>query len=145
MQNSLISAGNHIISNRERYYQYYKFGKRTMPYLRGTVAKYIKPRGATKYATDLAIRSLQRQVNRQKPEIQHWFSNTTFTVHPTNFGLSNFSPCETLAAAVDRDERVLGDSWINKSLEIRINGNDTEQGYPGKVRLIVYIPKKSGS
>lgn len=142
---TLITTGNHIIQNRERYHNYYQLGKRTMPYLRGTVAKYIKPRGATKYATDLALRSLQRQINKQKPEIQHWTSATTFTVPPNTFSTANFSPCETLANAVDRDERVLGDSWINKALEIRIRGDDTIYGFPGVMRLIVYVPKKAGT
>lgn len=109
------------------------------------MASYVKPVPGSTSGNALAIRSLQRQLNKQKPELQHWFNTVPFNVSPTALTTNNFGPCDTLAAASDRDQRVLGDSWVNKSLEIRVNSQDTEFGFPGKVRLIVYIPKKAGT
>lgn len=145
MQNSLISAGNHIITNRERYYQYYQFGKRTMPYLRGTLAKYNKPRGATKYATDYAVRALQRKVAGMEPELQQYkLIRPTAGFAAGAYNQVRYDITDELANVADRAERITGDSWKNKFLKFRfhINTNLNEGGW---IRFIVLRPKKAGT
>lgn len=109
------------------------------------MASYRKPVPGSTVSNALAIRHLQRQVNRQKPETQHYFVNQTLSIPHTTFKQSNVNPCEALANAADRDERILGDSWLNKTLELRIGSADAESGFPGRVRLIVYLPKKAAT
>lgn len=109
------------------------------------LASYVKPIPGSTSGNALAIRSLQRQLNKQKPEVQQWVSFTTNNIPQTTFAQWNLSPTDTLAAATDRDERVLGDSWINKSLEMRFSLGTNLAGFPGVVRVIVYVPKKAGT
>lgn len=137
------AIARHIYDNRQQYGQLYN---KAMPYLRGSIRRMYKPRGATStYTNALAIRYLQRQVNRQKPEVQYFFSSDSESgVTQNAFHQFNYNPLETLANAANRGDLVLGDTWINKYLEIRcqIGGR---LGFCGPVRLIVYRPLKANT
>lgn len=109
------------------------------------MARYRKPLAPSSSSNALAIRALQRQVNRQKPEVQYFFSSDSESgVTQNAFHQFNYNPLETLASATNRGDLVLGDTWINKYLEIRcqIGGR---LGFCGPVRLIVYRPLKAGT
>lgn len=109
------------------------------------LASYRKPVPGSTSGNALAIRSLQRKVAGLKPENQqHVITNNFSSLARNNLEVLNVSPTTDLAGAADRDERILGDSWKNKYLEIRASGGGQE-GVPGPVRLVVYKPHKAGT
>lgn len=109
------------------------------------MASYRKPVPGSTSGNALAIRHLQRQVNRQKPETQYYFRESTLSIPHSSLKQSNINPCEALATESNRGDLILGDSWVNKSLELRVQSADSESGFPGRVRLVVYVPKKANT
>lgn len=124
----------HLYSTMPKYWESYR-----QQYSR--LSKYRKPTG-TASGNALAIRHLQRQINKQKPELQHTVVNNVTTIPEDVFNLWNISPSQNLADTVDRNERILGDSWVNKSLELRFQ-TASNRGFYGDLRVVVYIPKKA--
>lgn len=110
------------------------------------LALYRRPiPGGVSGANALAIRSLERKVAGLKPETQYHFISDNFSaLAGDTLHVLNWSPTEDLAAAADRDERILGDSWKNKFMEIRAQFGGI-LGFPGPLRLIVYKPHKAGT
>lgn len=93
----------------------------------------------------LAIRSLQRKVAGLKPEIQYFTHTDNYSgLAGDTLHVHNWSPTTDLAGAADRDERILGDSWKNKYMEIRAQFGGTT-GFPGPLRLVVYKPHKAAT
>lgn len=107
------------------------------------MASYRKPVPGSISGNTLAIRSLQRKVAGLKPENQEFvFTSNWSSLARDTLEVLEISPMFNLAASVDRDQRILGDSWKNKYLEIRCTGGG-EEGVPGPVRLVVYKPYKA--
>lgn len=130
----------HLYSTMPKYWESYR-----QQYNR--LRRYVpKPTGSP-ISNSLAIRNLQRQINKQKPELQHdvVLNTTSFNASElAGFSLWNITPSENLAADPDRGEKILGDSWVNKSLELRFS-TDIVLGFQGDIRLVIYIPKKAGT
>ena len=109
------------------------------------LASYRKPVPGSTSGNALAIRSLQRKVAGLKPEVQYFTHTDSYSgLAGDTFHVHNWSPTSDLASATDRDERILGDSWKNKYMEIRAQFGGTT-GFPGPFRLVVYKPHKAGT
>lgn len=111
------------------------------------MASYRKPvPGGTGTANALAIRSLERKVAGLKPETQYLILTTSFSgLSRDSFEVCQWSPTVDLAGAADRSDRVLGDSWKNKFIEVRCGAIAGDEGLPGPVRFVVYKPHKAAT
>lgn len=107
------------------------------------LSKYRKPTG-TASGNALAIRHLQRQLNSQKPEIQQYQHSTTHSLTANAYVQRLTRVSYDLAGVADRSDRILGDTWVNKSLKIRLRCQDLANPY-GLLRVMVVMPRKAGT
>lgn len=115
-----------------------------MGYLRGTKktmsATMAAGRPFRKPTLRNQVNALQRQVNRQKPEVQHLIQNNSITSTSPGNQLYTSSPVENLVGNADFRQKITGDQWMLNYLQLKVNSGSALK----YLRIIVYIAKRPG-
>lgn len=114
-------------------------------YLRGTGGRqtttHLLPRRATQYPLSARLKRLEREVNKQKPELQQFRINRS-TSSIAGVARNDFDVTADLVGSADFRDRISGDRWINKSIRVSLDGASNALS---KVRIIVYSPTRASS
>ena len=86
------------------------------------------------------VNALQRQVNRQKPEIQHLIQSNSIASSGTGPQNYTSSPVQNLVGSADFRDRVTGDQWMLNYLQLKVDAGSNLK----YLRVVVYIPKRPG-
>lgn len=108
-------------------------------YLRGTVKNFNAPM-RRRVPLDYKLLQLQRQINKQKPELQNFRTNDSLTI-ASGYTVNTLGITDLFAAAAIFDELVLGDKFINERLKMQFHASVAVI----KMRIIVYFTKRTGA
>jgi len=115
-----------------------------MGYLRGTKktmsATMAAGRPFRKPTLRNQVNALQRQVNRQKPEVQHLIQNNSITSTSPGPQAYTSSPVENLVGDAKFREMITGDQWMLNYLQLKVNSGSALR----YLRVVVYFPKRPG-
>lgn len=111
----------------------------SMPYLRGSKSN-VRSRKST-LAGKLA--RLERQVNKQKPEIRHFINTGAVTTASSTPNVLQVNCTRDLIDDASFRSIVSGDHWNNHSLYIRASA--PAQGTVERCRLVVYSMLRAGT
>lgn len=110
--------------------------------LRGSVAKQEMHRVLNARPTlQNQITALRRQVNQQKPETQYYRVSGTHNSTGIGIGQNNHLVTSSLIGSANFRQNVTGDQWANIALNLKFTMAPACQ----IARVLVYVPKKSGS
>lgn len=143
-----------FIARTNRYYKYAKrtatiySAYRTMGYLRGSNKIVPISRPFARYPSydvrmQTQINELRRKVNKQKPEVKHWFATWSHTATGGTTVRSDYDLTSNLHSDPTFRDNVLGDKWRNIKLHVKLVSNGNNVG--GPVRFIVYRPNVPGT
>lgn len=88
------------------------------------------------------IRRLEAELSRQRPELQQFRANAFLTTTAIIANDYDLNVTQVFIDDADFRDKVTGDKWYNKKLNIRLNSLDAGIA---KVRVIVYIPQNTDS
>lgn len=143
MSNNFDTLGGYL-KNPQTYFDLYLAYKKAekMGYLRGFQSSYTKP---TPYRSlpplSARLKRLERQVNRQKPELQEYRVNRS-TASSAGVAVNDFDVTEDLIGHASFRDRISGDRWINKQLRVTLDGASNALS---KVRIVIYSPTRASS
>lgn len=107
-----------------------------MPYLRGSRSKPTTLM-RRRVPIDYKLLQLQRQINRQKPELNNLLSQNSISTS-SGYNLNTIYLTNLLTASSLFDELVLGDKFTNERLKIHFHCNLSTI----KLRIVIYFSKK---